>query len=64
MPPWPVRLTIAAVIVWLGARRNWPWVIPLAVTLSLGHLWLSSLTIAIGALAWPVWNAMRRPSVR
>jgi hypothetical protein len=62
-PPWPIRIAMASAMIWMGARRNWAWVVPVAVLLSLGHLWLSSLTIALGAIGWMFWNVMRHGSL-
>jgi hypothetical protein len=63
VPPWPVRLAIASALIWIGARRSWLWIVPIAVLLSLGHLWLSSLTIALGAIAWPFWKVLKDGSL-
>ena len=62
VPPWPVRIALASAMIWIGARRDWAWVVPVAVLLSLGHLWLSSLTIALGAIGWLFWKVMRQGS--
>lgn len=61
MPPAPLRLAVAAVLVWFGARRGYAWLVPIAVTLSMGHLWVSTLSIAVGAL-WGINPVRWRPA--
>jgi hypothetical protein len=62
VPPWPIRIAMASAMIWIGARRDWAWVVPVATLLSLGHLWLSSLTIALGAVGWLFWKILRQGS--
>lgn len=58
IPPLFVRLALATLLLWLGARRDWPWVVPIAVFLSIGRLWPATMTIAAASL-WYFWA--RRP---
>ncbi len=53
VPLW-VRLPAAVVILWVGARRDWAWVVPIAVTLGLPVLWDHGLAIALAS----IWLAM------
>jgi hypothetical protein len=46
--PLPIRLGAAALIVVWGARTNRPWVLPIALTLSLPLLWLNGLAVLAG----------------
>ncbi len=52
-PLW-VRLPAAVVILWVGARRDWAWVVPIAATLGLPILWDHGLAIAVAS----IWLAM------
>jgi hypothetical protein len=52
--PLVVRLPIAVVLLWWGARRDAPWVVPIAVTLGLPVLWDHGLAIALAS----IWLAM------
>lgn len=54
VPLW-LRLPVAAVIVWWGARRGLRWTVPIAAALSEPALWPASF--AIMAACWP----LRRP---
>lgn len=51
IPLW-VRLPIAAVIVWWGARRGFRWTVPIAAAISEPALWPASF--AIMAACWPL----------
>lgn len=46
--PLPIRLGAAAIIVVWGARTDRPWVLPIALTLSLPLLWLNGLAVLAG----------------
>lgn len=55
----PIRLAVATVVLWWGARRDARWVVPIAVTLGLPILWshglailLASLYLALGDRVW------------
>lgn len=51
-----IRLPLAAALVWLGARRDWPWLVPIASMLALPVLWsVHGLSMLIG----PLWYAHR-----
>ena len=54
IPLW-LRLPVAALIVWWGARRGLAWTVPIAVALSEPALWPASF--AVLAACWP----LRRP---
>lgn len=41
VPLW-VRLPAAVAILWVGARRDWAWVVPIAATLGLPVLWTTA----------------------
>lgn len=49
------RLALAAVLVVVGARRDWPWLVPIACAISLPVGWWGGVCIAVGA-----WR-LRRP---
>ena len=58
-PVWPalpiplwLRLPVAAVVVWWGARRDARWTVPLAATIAVPVVWVDSL--AILAACWPL----------
>jgi hypothetical protein len=58
-PPWPalpiplwLRLPLAALVVWWGARRDARWSVPVAATLALPALWPGGL--ALLAACWPL----------
>jgi hypothetical protein len=53
VPLW-VRLPAAVAILWVGARRDWAWVVPIAATLGLPVLWDHGLAIALAS----IWLAM------
>lgn len=46
----PIRLAIATVILWWGARRDARWVVPIAVTLGLPILWSHGLAILLASI--------------
>lgn len=49
----PLRLAIAAALVVLGARRDWPWMVPVAATLALPILWSShGPSMLLGVVWW------------
>jgi hypothetical protein len=56
VPPLPVRLVIAAVLISIGAWRNWPAVLPFAVIIALPVFWYASLSLL---LVW-FWQLRRR----
>lgn len=45
--PLVVRLPIAAVLVVIGARRGWRWMVPVASTLAMPALWPVNLTLLV-----------------
>ncbi len=49
IPLW-IRLPIAAVIVWIGAKRDAKWTLPLAVTIALPILWTAGLSVLVGCV--------------
>lgn len=51
-PLW-LRLPLAVGACYLAGRRDWAWVVPIAVVLSLGHVWWATLCIALAAI--PLW---------
>jgi hypothetical protein len=58
-PPWPAlpvplvpRLTVAAAVVWWGARRDHRWTVPLAAAISVPALWPGAF--AMLAACWPL----------
>ena len=53
-PMW-ARLVLSAAIVTVAARRNWRWLLPVAVWMALPIIWYNSLAVlaAIIPLAWP-----------
>lgn len=57
VPPLPVRLVIAAVLISISAWRNWPAVLPLAVIIALPVFWYASLSLL---LVW-FWQLRHRP---
>lgn len=50
-PPLVYRLPIAIVILWLGARSNRPWVVPVAAMLALPTIWDMSYAMLAAAVA-------------
>lgn len=54
--PLLLRLPLAVVVLWIGARRDWPWVVPLASMLGLPILWsVHGLSMLLGV----VWYLRR-----
>ena len=54
-----IRLPLAAALVWVGARRDWPWLVPVASMLALPILWsIHGLSMLLGV----VWWARRQPA--
>jgi hypothetical protein len=52
--PLVVRLAIAVVLLWIGARQDQAWVVPIAVTLSLPVLWDHALVLGLAS----IWLAL------
>lgn len=51
--PLSIRLLLAVALVWLGARRNWPWLVPVASMLALPILWdVHGLSMLLGVVWW------------
>jgi hypothetical protein len=48
-PIW-LRVALAALIVWWGARRDAAWTVPVAATVALPVPWIGGLTVLLGAL--------------
>ena len=49
-PLW-LRAGLATGVCWWAGRTNRSWLVPIAVALSLGHLWISGLSIAIASVS-------------
>ena len=56
-PLW-LRAGLAAVVCWWAGRTDRAWLVPIAIALSLGHLWISGLSIALAAVSI-FWLAAR-----
>jgi len=57
--PLPVRLALAAALVWWGARRGYAWSVPLAATLALPVIWIyDGFAMLLGVV-----SVLRRPMV-
>jgi hypothetical protein len=56
VPGWPfpvpiwVRLPISIAIVWVGARKDWRWALPLAVIIGMPRLYFLSIAMLIGLI--------------
>jgi hypothetical protein len=51
--PLAIRLPLAVALLWLGARRNWPWLVPVASMLALPILWdVHGLSMLLGVVWW------------
>jgi Glycosyltransferase family 87 len=51
--PLAIRLPLAVALVWLGAKRDWPWLVPVASMLALPILWsVHGLSMLLGVLWW------------
>ena len=48
-PLW-LRLALAFVLTVWAARTGRPWMVPIALALSAGHLWISALSVGVGAI--------------
>ena len=53
-PMW-ARLVVSAALVIVAARRDWPWLLPLAAFLALPIIWYNSVVVLVATipLAWP-----------
>ncbi len=49
-PPAPVRIPLAILLVWWGARTDRPWTVPVAAMLALPIIWPHGLTVALAAI--------------
>jgi hypothetical protein len=49
-PPAPIRLPLAAVLLFWGARTDRPWTVPVAATIALPIIWPHGLTVALAAV--------------
>ena len=49
-PPAPIRIPIAAGLIFWGARTDRPWTVPIAATLALPIIWPHGLTVAVAAI--------------
>lgn len=49
-PPAPVRLPLAALLVFWGARTDRPWTVPVAATIGLPIIWPHGLCVALAAV--------------
>ena len=51
--PLAIRLPLAVALVWLGAKRDWPWLVPVASMLALPILWsVHGLSMLLGVVWW------------
>ncbi len=57
VPLW-LRMPVAAVVVWWGARRDAFWTVPLAGTIALPVLWVAGLSVLVGC--WALREKNRR----
>lgn len=48
-PPW-LRLPLAVVVAWWAGRTNRAWLVPPAVAMSFGHLWLSAFAVLVAVV--------------
>lgn len=48
--PLAIRLSAAAVLVWLAGRRDLPWLVPIGATLAMPNLWPVNLTLLVAAI--------------
>jgi Glycosyltransferase family 87 len=61
--PLALRLPIAVALLWLGAKLNWPWLVPVASMLSLPVLWsIHGLSMLLGVVWWARHGFDGRPS--
>jgi hypothetical protein len=64
--PLSIRLALAAAIVVVGARRDWRWVLPIAVVLAIPSPWLHAFSILIACVplglldTLQAWRASRQ----
>lgn len=66
-PPLPVRLALAVVVVWHGARTDRRWLVPVACVLAIPNLWLVTLAglgAGIALYRQPVRTASRNGVAR
>jgi hypothetical protein len=54
------RFIAAGALLWLGARRNRPAIVPVAVVLALPAIWVNSLALLVAVI--PLWRAGPGPS--
>lgn len=64
--PWavlPVRLLVSSGLILFAAPRNWTWLLPLAIWLSLPIIWYNSLVILAATipLAWHAFSGQLEP---
>jgi Glycosyltransferase family 87 len=60
--PLVIRLPIAVALVWLGAKRDWPWLVPVASMLALPILWsIHGLSMLLGVVWWARRSLKTRP---
>ncbi len=51
--PLAIRLPLAVALVWLGAKHDWPWLVPVASMLALPILWsVHGLSMLLGVVWW------------
>lgn len=51
--PLPLRLVLAATVIVVGARRDWPWVVPVGAMLALPILWdVHGISMLLGVVWW------------
>lgn len=53
----PLRLVIATFVMILAARRGWPWLVPVAVTLAMPVLWIHALSTLVAIPALTRWRS-------
>ncbi len=51
--PLPIRMAVAVALLWIGARRDWPWLVPVASMMALPVLWgVHGLSMLLGVVWW------------
>lgn len=59
--PLVIRAPVALAIVAWAARSNRPWLVPLAVTISLPNLWFNGLAVLVGTIPLLPWERLPAP---
>lgn len=58
--PVALRLTLAVALLWIGAVRNRPAIVPVAAMLALPAIWVNALAMLVAVI--PLWRATPGPS--